>query len=43
MIVICQAKSVKLVVEGKTLYYSSRKEAREARQWYQSHGFKVGK
>ena len=43
MMVIVQSKSIRLIVEGKTLYYPSRKEAREARQWYQSHGFKVGK
>ena len=43
MMVVCQAKSFRLIVEGHVLYYPSRKEACEARQWYQSHGFKVGK
>lgn len=43
MMVIVQSKSVRLVVEGKTLYYPSRREASEAKRWYQAHGFKVGK
>ena len=43
MMVVVQSKSIQLIVEGHVLYYPSRKEAREARQWYISHGFKVGK
>lgn len=43
MMVVCQAHSVRLIVEGHVLHYPSRKDAQEARRWYQARGFKVGK
>ena len=42
MMVVCQSHSCKLVVEGRTLYFSSVKEKREAAAFYARHGFKVG-
>lgn len=43
MMVICQSRSVKLMVEGRTLYFSSRKEAQDAKRFYVAWGFHVGK
>ena len=41
--VMCQARSCKLVVEGRTLYFQTAKEKREAKEFYQRNGFTIGK